>query len=154
MTKKFNINIKQENIYGELETIVDIDINRGNWKYWDRYFQNREKIKLTINNIHDVTIVNMPVKDAVPIWDMDIWENERELIVKDACIRTYDNLLSYLNCRIDNMKELNKKYGRMHENWTAVLFEREIVRNKDNAVVRDIKYEQEDLIEICIKVVE
>ena len=147
-----NIQIKQANKYGEMETIADIDIKNGNWKYWDTYMETTEKQTLTINNIQEMNLINQPVKDAIGIHDKELWENERELVISDASVRTYQNLLSYLNYRINNTKEDYKKWGRSYNRYTAVLYDEEFYLTKDEDVVRNITYKAQGLIEIKIKV--
>ncbi|WP_458454409.1 hypothetical protein [Methanobrevibacter sp.] len=76
MAKQIQITITQEGIYGEDEKIIEIEINRGNWKYWDKFSKNNEKTTLTMNNFYDATLLHQPVKDAIPHYDQkEIEEN-------------------------------------------------------------------------------
>lgn len=151
---KMNIQITKENHYGEQEKIVNIDIKNGNWKYWDRYCKGEEKQTLTINNVHDMTIINQPVKDALAYHDIELFKETGKLKMTCASVRTYDNLLSYLNCRINNAKDDYKKWGYTERRYTAVLFEEEFYLTKDETAIRDITFECKGLIEITIKVLE
>lgn len=135
------------------EKLAEITVNNGNWKYWERQMETTEKQTLTINNIHDAVILNRPVKDAIGIYDQEAWENDCEIIVADAMVRTYDNLLSYLNCRINNTKEDYKKHGWTERTFTAVLFEPVFKLSKDDTVIANIEHEVETLIEIEIRVI-
>lgn len=151
---KLNVQIEKKTGIYENKLIADIDINNGNWKYWEIYTDGAEKQTLTINNVHDSVILNAVVKDAIGIHDTELWKNETELKVKDAMVRRYDNLLSYLNCRVNNVKDDFKKHGWTERTFTAVMFEEVYVKSADESVVRDIVYEADGLIEIKIKVIE
>ena len=118
------------------ETIVEIDINCGNWKYWDDMQETTEKTSLTINNIGKSYYLTTPVKDAIGYHDQEAWEENREIIIKGASVRTYDSLLEYLNCRINNAKESCLK----NHTFNAVMFEEDFVKSTDNTVVKDIVY--------------
>lgn len=135
------------------ETLAEITVNNGNWKYWENHMETTEKQTLTINNIHDARILNQPVKDAIGIHDQEAWKNDREIKVIDAGVRTYDNLLSYLNCRINNVKDCYKRHGWTEAHYTAVLFDEVFKLTKDDTVTANIEFETEGLIEIDIRVI-
>lgn len=136
------------------EEIVNIDINNGNWKYWDRFSETEEKTPLTMNNFHDATILGQPVKDALPHYDEEKWENEDELVQDDAYVRTYDTLMGYLNCRIGNLKDSYKRRGKTELITNIVLFNKKYVRSNEDDIVGNAVYEAEDLLEVKITIVE
>lgn len=148
---KLNIQITKEtgDIY-EGEKIIDIDINNGHWKYWDIYSQTTEKTTLTLNNFYEATFLTQPVKDAITHFDENEWEKNKKLIIDDAYVRTYDTLMDYLNCRICNIKEMNKKEMTLF----ITLFKQEYVKSNECSVIEDITYKQYGLLKVEIKKVE
>ena len=152
-----NLNIQlteqETGIFGHDRKIVEIDIKNGAWKYWDYHKEDDEKTSLTINNVSKAHYLHYPVKDAYPFYDNDELRNNNKIVVTDAMVRTYDTLLSYLNCRINNMKEENKKYGWTEMTKYITLFDDSIVRNSDD-VTADVIYEKSCLVKVEIKVVE
>ena len=153
MKLEIQITQKTGTLRNDDEKIVEITVNNGNWKYWDKYTEGTEKQTLTINNIHDAHILNQPVKDAIAYHDQEAWKNNREIIVAGASVRTYDNLLSYLNCRINNVKDRYKRHGWTKAHYTAVLFDEVFKLTKDDTVTANIEFETEGLIEIDIRVI-
>ena len=155
---KFNINIEKANKYNEFETIVEIDINNGNWKYWDTYMETDEKMSLTINNIGEAYYLTQPVKDAGNFHDHELYEKTGEFKVVGANVNTFNTLTEFINCRLNNVKEdvksniynivYAKKGGRT---FNAVLFN-EQRRSKD--IVEDITYSDATQIRMTIKLVE
>ena len=135
------------------EEIVNIDICNGNWKYWDTHSETEEKTSLTINNIYNAHYLNKPVKDVYPFYDYEKAREENILIVTDAMVRTYDTLLGYLNCRINNSKEEYKKYGWTERTYNIIMFDESIVRSSDD-VTEGVNYNKGNLIEVKITVVE
>ena len=81
------------------EKLAEIEINNGHWKVWENHMECTEddKVSLTINNLHDMMVLNLPCKDAIGIHDKKVWEEHREFKIKSAIVRNYDNLVSYLN---------------------------------------------------------
>ena len=129
--------------------IIDIDICNGNWKYHDDHMETEEKIPLTINTICNSAYLSLPVKDAIGFYDKKEWEENRNIIISGASVRTYDSLLYYLNCRINNAKD-----SCLDEHtFNCVLFEDNSF-TKDHTVVNDIVYEKESLLEVKIIKVE
>ena len=53
-------------------TIVEIDISNGRWRYKDDYMG--EKIPLTINNIVESMYLSLPVKDAYSYYNRKLYE--------------------------------------------------------------------------------
>ena len=154
MKLNIQITLKETGIFKTEEKIVEIDICNGNWKYWDRYSEDDTKKTLTLNNIHNAHVIHYPVKDAIPSHDIEAWKQDHEIIVNGASVRRYDNLLSYLQCRVDNAKDSYKKHGWTEHYYAAVLFEMESYFTREDTVTKDITYEAEGLIEIKITVVE
>lgn len=160
---KMNVQIKQIGV-GFLETdkeIVNIDVCNGNWKYNDDYMDTDEKIALTINTVNKAHYLHKPVKDVYPIHDHKAYEQNREIIVKDALVRPYDSLLTFLNCRLNNVKEDYKKgtYDLIYaekggETFKCVLFDDDVHASKDGDVVGEIVFKKEALLEVKIAVVE
>lgn len=148
---KINIKItKLETSFLRTPTeIVDIDICNGNWKYNDDMMENTEKESLTINTVCKSAYLSLPVKDAIGYHDKKAWEENREIKITGATVRTYDSLLDYLNCRINNVKESCLKEHIFH----CVLFENNSF-SRDNKATNDIVYEKEALCEVKITVVE
>ena len=135
--------------------LAEIEINNGHWRFWENHMEceETEKIPLTINNIHDAFVLNQPVKDAYGLYNSELWKEERKLVVDSAMVRRYENLLGFLNCRINNAKEDYKKWGDTEKCYTAVLFEEEYYRCSEDTVVSDIRYEKEALIEVKIEII-
>ena len=157
---KLNIEItkKGTGFFTDDETIVKIDVNNGNWKYWEDSQEGHEKTSLTINNICKSHYIHLPVKDAYGFHDHDLYNETGEIQVKSASVRTYDSLLDYLNYRINNVKEDVKSgtwkllnYDENGRIFNATLF-KEVRGNND--VCEDITYELDGEIEVLIKVVE
>ncbi|WP_458454408.1 hypothetical protein [Methanobrevibacter sp.] len=65
----------------------------------------------------------------------------------NAYIRTYDTLMGYLNCRINNLKKMNS--NKLETN--IILFKQSYVKSDENEVTRKIEYEQEELIKVVIE---
>lgn len=151
---KLNIQITQhkKGIFATEEKIVDIDINNGNWKYWDCLCEGTEKTSLTINNINDANYLHLPVKDAYGYFNHKLWKEERKLELEGASVRTYDTLLSYLNYRINNAKEDYKKWGDAEKSYTAVLFEERFKKTAEDTVVEDIVYEEQGMITVKVTI--
>ena len=152
---KFNIEVKLDS-----EKIVDIDISNGSWKYWDSYMEDDEKVALTINTINETHYLQMPVKDAYAFHDMKIYKDKGEVKVESACIRYYDSFLSYLNFRLDNVKEDVKSgfYQRYYKekdgrDFTATIFEGKCEDN-ETSVIDDISYKCKGMIEVRIKMID
>ena len=131
------------------ETLAEITICNGNWKYNDRLMETDEKISLTINNLCESSILMNPVKDAYPIHNHEEALENHNLIVEKAIIRAYDNLLTYLNYRINNTKEEYKKYGWTERTYTIVMFE-ETVDRED--ITTAPKYNKHYLVEVHFEV--
>ena len=158
---KLNVKITQIGV-GFLETdkeIVNIDVCNGNWKYNDDMMESDEKIALTINTVNKAHYLHMPVKDAYPLHNHKAFDETREIKVIDALVRPYDNLLTFLNCRLNNVKEDYRKgtYDLLDyadkggETFMCVLFDDE---NSRDDVVGDIVYKKDALIEVKIAVIE
>ena len=160
---KINVKITKKGLgfFESDKEIVDIDICNGAWKYWDCYMETNEKVPITINTITKAHFLHYPVKDAFPHHDMDLYKETGEIKVVDASIRVYENLLSFLNCRIDNVKQDYKKgtYKLLDYDkkggvtFYATLFDYDI-RRSEETVINDIIFENEGLIEVKIKVIE
>ena len=135
------------------EEIANIDINCGNWKYWEHTMKTDEKISLTLNNICKTHLLHQPVKDAYPFYDHEKAKENYELIVTDAMVRTYDSLIDYLTHRINNCKDDYKKYSWTESDFTIVLFDLSTKKFRDD-IVTDIVYEKEALCEVKITIVE
>ena len=159
---KMNIQITQkgDKMFETDRKIVDIDVCNGNWKYNDDMMETDEKIPLTINTINESYYLDLPVKDVYAFHDNELFAETGEIQIKDASVRTYDSLLSFLNHRLNNIKEdykkgtyklldYDKKGGRV---FTAVLFEEK--RGQDNDVINDIIYVKKGMIEVKIAVIE
>lgn len=139
--------------------IARICICNGNWKYWDDMMEYGTETSLTINTINNSSYLTLPVKDACGIHDFDLYKETGEIQINQAVIRTYDSLLEFLNCRINNIKEdvkdgsyyryYHKKGGRT---FNAVLFEQERYSSKD--ICEEITFAEESAIEVKIKVVD
>ena len=159
---KMNIQITQKDTEERRngKELVNIDVCNGNWKYIDDVMETYEKIPLTINTVNKSYYLDAPVKDAFGFHDDKIYNETGEIQIKEASVRTYDSLLSFLNYRLNNVKEEYKKgtYKLLgyHENgghvFNAVLFEKPC--REDNDVISDIKYVKESLIEVKIAVIE
>lgn len=141
--------------------IIEIDINNGHWKIWEDTMEETQKQSLTINNLINSHYLSLPVKDVYSIHDHKLWEEKREIQTKEADVRTYDSLIEYLNCRIDNAKDKFKSnicdimgYKETGIKYTAVLFEEHYKRHSEDLVTDDIKYESTGLIEVKINWVE
>ena len=159
---KMNITITQKNV-GLFETdkeIVNIDVCNGNWKYMDDMMETDEKIPLTINTVNKSYYLDLPVKDVYAFHDEKLYNETGEIQTKDVSVRTYESLLSFLNHRLNNVKEdykkgtyklldYDKKGGRV---FTAVLFEQK--RGQDSNVINDIIYVKKAMIEVKIAVIE
>jgi len=153
---KMNIQIIK-NETGFLKTpyeIVNIDINNGHWKYVDNLMETEEKISLTINSIRKSHYLEKPVKDAYPFYDHEHLKETNELKVTDAMVRSYETLLDFLNCRINNTKEDYKRHGWTEREFEAVLFDLKYVRATEDDVVGNMVYEADENITVKIKVVE
>lgn len=159
---KMNVKITQKGV-GFLESdkeIVNIDVCNGNWKYWDYLMENDEKVALTINTVNKAHYLHLPVKDVIPSHDHKAFEETREIVVKSASVRTYDNLLTYINCRLGNVKDDYKRGAyelfnydeKGGETFHCVIFENNEHLSGD--VVKDIVFEKEALLEVKIAVVE
>ena len=133
--------------------IVNIDITNGHWKYWDYHMETDAKEPLTINSINKAHYLHFPVKDAFPYCDTKLAREKHEYKVIDAMVRTYDTLLSYLNCRIENTKEDYWKFGWAEDKFTIVLFDLASEKFRED-VTKDVVYEKEALCEVKITVVE
>ena len=137
---------------GFLETdkeIANICVCNGNWKYWDDYFEGYEKESLTINTINKAHYLSLPVNDAYPIHNHEE-AVQGNLIVEQAIVRPYSNLLEYLNCRIKNTKEEYCKYGWTERTYNIVMLEGKVNR-KD--VVADRVYDKKSELEITFRVI-
>lgn len=155
---KFNINIEKANKYNEFETIVEININNGNWKYWDDYMESDDKISLTINNIGEAYYLTQPVKEAVGMYDIELLKQNKAKVV-GANINTFNTLIEFINYRLNNVKEdvksniydivFAKKGGRT---FNAVLLDQPTFTSKD--IVEDITYSDATEIRMTIKLVE
>lgn len=141
--------------------IATIDICNGHWKYNDNMMETDEKISLTLNTIGKAYYLSKPVKDAYPYYDHKLYKETGEIKVKEASVRLYDNLLDFLNCRINNVKDDYKKgtYKLLDYDkkggmtFNCVLFEDDIMLS-ESTVVNDITFKKDGLLEINIKVVE
>ena len=133
--------------------IVNIDITNGHWKYNDDHMETDAKEPLTINSINKAHYLHLPVKDAYPFCDHDLLREKNEYKVVDAMVRTYDTLLSYLNCRIENTKEDYWEHGWTEREFTIVLFDLASEKFRED-VTKDVVYEKEALCEVEITVVE
>ena len=154
---KLNIEITNQ----ENEKIIEIDVNCGNWKYWDNLMENNEKISLTMNNIFESNYLGLPVKDAYGVHDKELWENERKIQLAEAYVRPYETLHKYLCHRINNAKEDFKsevcdimEYKERGREYTATLFEEVYVNNDEEDIVKPTKYELETMITVKINWVE
>lgn len=88
------------------ENIVEIEICKGNWQYWDDFMETNEKESLTINTFNKAHYLAFPVKDEIKFdLDQEAYENDGEIIYRQKSVRIYDSLLQFLNCRINNVKE-------------------------------------------------
>ena len=132
--------------------IIDIDICNGNWKYNDDRMESTEKESLTINTICKSSYLSLPVKDAYPVYDHDLFKATGEIQVAEALVRTYDSLIDYLNHRVNNVKDDYKKHGWTEREFTIVLYDLSTRLQKD--IVKDLVYEKEALLEVKIKVIE
>ena len=157
MKLKVEIRIEERNKIGNKKRLIaDIDIVNGRWKYWEDYFDDNEKIPLTINSINRSIYLSLPVKVAFPIYDMDLYHKERTLKVEDSAIICYESLVSYLNYQIEHFKEdiksgfydsyYKKKGGK---ELTATLFN-DLHYNNETSVVSDIGYDCEGVLFIKI----
>ena len=136
------------------KVIADIDICNGNWKYTDNLMESEDKIPLTLNTIRKSHYLDKPVKDAYPFYDHDKLVNDDEIVVTGAMVRTYDNLLDFINCRIKNTKEDHKRHGWTERTFEAILFEKVYVRATEDDVVANISYESKGLIEVRMEIIE
>lgn len=148
---KINIQITKKEtgfLRNNEEKIAEIEINCGNWKYWDNHMEcePNEKISLTMNNIYKARYLALPVKDAIADYDLEAYKENREIIITGASVRTYDSLHEYLCHRINNAKESCLKD---HE-YTAVLFDETFKKHCEDTVVNNIVYEQEGMITVKI----
>lgn len=139
------------------EKIVEIDVNNGRWKYWDDYFDNDEKIPLTINTVYESKYLHLPVKIGNAIYDTEVYKEEGKLVMKDAYTICYDSLLSFLNYRIDSIKKDIKSgfYKSFYEEKGgkkifATLFDDYHYEN-EKTVISDVKYECVGMIKVNIK---
>jgi len=156
---KINIQIraKRTGYTDDNKLLVEIDINNGHWKYWEDFMETQEKQNLTINNICKTVYLNQPVKDQIQKHDLKLYKETRELKVIGHDTRLYDNLLSYLNYRIDNLKEDYKKFGKYE--WGRTL-EAEIKlfnfsgRYTDMGYDEDITFAEDEDVTLKMVVVE
>lgn len=132
------------------ETIANISVCNGNWRYNDIHMETEEKVSVTINTINQAHFLLYPVKDAYPIHNTEE-ALEGNLIVEKAIVRPYDNLLTYLNCRINNAKEEYRKYGWTERTYNIIMLEG--TQNRKD-IVADIVYDKKRLVEVKIEVIE
>lgn len=161
---KLNIEItkKSTGIFETANKIAEIKICNGHWKYWDDMMESDEEISLTINNIHKTYYLNYPVKDEYKMHDFKLYEETGELKVSDVSVRTYDNLLSYLNYRIGNVKEDYKSgsYQAMGYDeeggvtFEAFIYEEDSGLHKENSIDREIIHKYEGKLIVKIEVIQ
>lgn len=132
------------------EEIVNICVCNGNWKYWDDYFEGYEKESLTINTINKAHYLSLPVNDAYPIHNREE-ALQGNLIIEQAIVRPYNNLLEYLNCRIENTKEEYCKHGWTERTYHIVMLEGDSDRND---VTAERLYDKVNELELNFRVIE
>ena len=157
---KMNIQIiaKRTGYTDENTEIVDIDICNGHWKYWDDHMDTDDKVSLTINTIGKAYYLNMPVKDTIDMHDLEHYKETGELKVTGTHVRVYDNLLHFLNCRIDNVKEDAKSgYWKICKinsaEFECTLFE-SAYSNYNDDLSADIVYAEDEEVVVKIAVIE
>ena len=135
---KMNITITNEM---RNEEIVEICICNGNWKYWDDYMEAlpSEKQSLTINTINKAYYLHYPVKDEIQHYDYDLYKKTGELKETDKSFRAYESLLSFLNYRIDNVKEDYCKWNDKEHTFRCAIFD-DITRYAEKTIESEISY--------------
>lgn len=156
---KFNIQIiaKRNGYTDENTKIAEIDICNGHWKYWGEELENNgEKIGLTLNNISKAYNLFRPVKDEIPRYDFKHYEKTGEIIEIGKITRDYDNLLEFINCRIDNLKEDMKKksweiIGENSKEYPCFVF---FDRSSNDSIRENIVYGYDEELLVKIIVIE
>lgn len=127
------------------EEIVEIEICRGNWKYWDDFMDAlpSEKESLTLNTINKAHYLHFPVKDEIQHYDYDLYEETGELKETHKSFRTYDSLLSFLNYRINNVKEEPRRWREKINTFRCAIFD-DITRYSDKTIECNMEYESKE----------
>ena len=125
------------------EEIVEIEICNGNWKYWDDYMDSTEKESLTINTFNKAHYLAFPVNDEIKFdIDQEAYENDGEIIYRQKSVRTYDSLLNYLNCRIQNVKE--DAHIFKEQTFECVLFDDIEGMTSERTLTENLVYKSEE----------
>lgn len=154
MKISIQMTLKHGKRFLEPQKIAKIDVHNGHWKYWDNMMETDKKESLTLNNISKATYLHQPVKDAISHHDYKNYKENGELVVNDASIRTYNTLLDYIVCRINNTKEAYHDYGWKKEKFNCILFEDVYVKSDENTVVKNIEYRKMGLLTVEMEVIE
>ena len=135
---KMNITITNEM---RNEEIVEICICNGNWKYWDDYMEAlpSEKQSLTINTINEAHYLHFPVKDEIQHYDHDLYKKTGELKKTNKSFRVYESLLSFLNYRIDNVKEDYCKWNDKEHTFRCAIFD-DVTTYSEKTIESEISY--------------
>ena len=143
-------------ISNQEEKIASAIIKNGRWTYSEKYLE--EPIKLTINNVFQTDLLQMPVRDAYGYIDNTLYKKTGKIQIKKADVRKYHTLLDFLNYRINNVKEeyKSKTYDLLFKDtghtFNAVLFEDEY--DKSNDITKEIVNNKIMAIEVNIAIIE